>query len=141
MSFGEAIKTVFSKYATFSGRARRSEYWFWALFMVLVAIVLSIFVSATGGLEIDTATMTPVFGATYFVATLVNLALLLPTIAVTVRRLHDQDKSGFWYFIVFVPFVGPIILLVFMFLEGTRGPNQFGPDPKAVDAAPQVPQV
>ncbi|PRZ08470.1 uncharacterized membrane protein YhaH (DUF805 family) [Isoptericola sp. CG 20/1183] len=135
MSFGTAVKTVFSKYATFSGRARRSEFWFWALFVFLVGAVLAIFVSATNGLTIDAETMTPTFGATYFVAALVQLALVLPNLAVTVRRLHDTDRSGFWWFIGLVPLVGPIVLLVFVILEGTRGPNRFGPDPKAVSAA------
>lgn len=62
------------------------------------------------------------------------LALLLPGLAVAVRRLHDQGKSGAWIFITFVPFIGGIWLLVLMCLEGTRGPNQYGPDPKAIGA-------
>jgi uncharacterized membrane protein YhaH (DUF805 family) len=139
MSFGTAVKTVFSKYATFSGRARRSEFWFWALFAFLVNTVVAIIVSATGGYSINTETMMPEFGATYLLVVVVGLALLLPNLAVTVRRLHDTDRSGFWWFIGLVPFVGAIVLLVFMILEGTRGPNRFGPDPRLAEApAPQA---
>ncbi|WP_402469959.1 DUF805 domain-containing protein [Isoptericola aurantiacus] len=143
MSFGDAIKTVFSKYATFSGRARRSEFWFWALFVFLINVVMSILISATGGISIDLDTGEISYGATYFLAALVGLALLLPNLAVTVRRLHDTDRSGFWWFIALVPFVGWIILLVFTVLEGTRGPNRFGADPKlaAGEAPAQAPQV
>lgn len=61
------------------------------------------------------------------------LAVFIPNLAVTIRRLHDQDKSGWFYLLIFVPAIGPFIILVFMFLEGTRGPNRFGPDPKGPD--------
>ena len=67
---------------------------------------------------------------------LYSLAVLLPSIAVAVRRLHDTDRSGWWFLIGFVPIVGGIILLVFYVLEGTRGPNRFGPDPKTTTPAP-----
>ncbi|MEG3613569.1 DUF805 domain-containing protein [Isoptericola haloaureus] len=140
MGFGEAVKTVFGKYATFSGRARRSEFWWWALFTFLVSIVVSIIVSATGGYSINTETMMPEFGASYLLVVVVNLAFLLPSLAVTVRRLHDTDRSGFWWFIGLVPFVGPIVLLVFMVLEGSPGANRFGPSPKGA-AAPVQPTV
>ncbi|AEG45528.1 DUF805 domain-containing protein [Isoptericola variabilis] len=133
MSFLDAIKSVFSKYATFSGRARRSEFWYWALFNVLVGAVLAALAGATGGFQIDPVTGLPTYGATGILANLVSLALLIPSIAVTVRRLHDTDRSGFWWFIGLVPFVGGIVLLVFCVLEGTRGPNRFGADPKGVE--------
>ncbi|GAA4716281.1 DUF805 domain-containing protein [Isoptericola chiayiensis] len=130
MGFGEAVRTVFGKYATFSGRARRSEYWWWYLFVLLVSIALSILVAVFGGYSIDADTGMPVFE--FGSALLIFAAWLLfviPNIAVTVRRLHDTDRSGFWWFIGFVPLVGWIILLVLMVLEGTQGPNRFGPDP------------
>ncbi|WP_278235594.1 DUF805 domain-containing protein [Isoptericola sp. AK164] len=137
MGFGEAVKTVFSKYATFSGRARRSEFWWWALFLFLVNIVVSVVVAATGGYSINAETMMPEFGASYLLVVVVGLALLLPNLAVTVRRLHDTDRSGFWWFIGLVPFVGPIVLLVFMVLEGSLGQNRFGPSPKGAAAPVQ----
>jgi uncharacterized membrane protein YhaH (DUF805 family) len=135
MSFAESVKTVFSKYATFSGRARRAEFWWFALFAAVVNLVLSILGAALGG-----ATPDPVTGETSgaglavgILALVVGLALVLPTLAVTVRRLHDTDRSGWWWFIGLVPFVGAIVLLVFELLPGTPGPNRFGPDPKGTE--------
>ncbi len=133
MSFVDAIKSVFSKYATFSGRARRSEFWYWALFNLLVGAVLGALAGATGGIQFDQVTGMPSYGATGVIANLVSLALVIPSIAVTVRRLHDTDRSGFWWFIGLVPFVGWIVVVVFCALEGTRGQNRFGADPKAVE--------
>lgn len=141
MSFPDAIKSVFSQYATFTGRARRSEFWFWYLFLVIVAAVAGILLGIVGAASLDTTTGT--FGAGYFVVTalvgLISLALLVPTIAVMVRRLHDQDKSGFYWFMSFIPLAGPIIMLVFYATDGTHGPNRFGPDPKGLPAGPAAP--
>ncbi len=114
----------FHEYVTFSGRARRREYWMFVLFNIVFGIVLQIvdgvLVSVVG------------IGGLYL---LYSLAVLLPGISVTVRRLHDIDKSGWWFWIALVPVVGVIVLLVFECLEGTKGPNRFGPDPKAEAAA------
>lgn len=118
MSFQEAVTTVLTKkYADFSGRARRSEYWWFALaaFLLLaVPYVLGLAVSK-------------VFLVLFFVAW---LGLLVPSIAVTVRRLHDTGKSGWFYLVAFIPFVGGIILLVFTVMDSTPGDNQYGPNPK-----------
>ncbi len=114
MGFGEAISTVFGKYATFSGRAVRSEYWFRVLFTVIVLIVLNIIqftVSAIGG-----SLLQLVF----------ELATLIPSIAVACRRLHDTDRSGWWQLLAFVPIVGFILLLVWYCQPGTPGANRFG---------------
>jgi uncharacterized membrane protein YhaH (DUF805 family) len=114
MGFGAAINTVFGKYATFSGRAVRSEYWFWVLFAVIVMIVLNIIqftVSAVGG-----SVLQLVF----------ELATLVPSIAVAARRLHDTDRSGWWQLLAFIPIVGFIILLVWYCQPGTAGGNRFG---------------
>jgi len=108
---------VLKQYAVFSGRARRTEYWMFVLFNVLAAIALAIvdgLVDAKGALS-----------AVY------SLAVLIPSLAVTVRRLHDTDRGGLWILISLIPLIGGIILLVFMLQEGTRGDNQFGPDPKS----------
>ncbi|WP_402469962.1 DUF805 domain-containing protein [Isoptericola aurantiacus] len=130
MGFGQAVATVFSRYATFSGRARRSEFWWWYLFVLLLSIAVSVVVAVTGGYSIDDETGLPVYGSgTALLILLLWLVLVVPNIAVTVRRLHDTDRSGFWWFIGFVPLVGWIILLVLMVLEGTQGPNRYGPDP------------
>jgi len=106
---------VIKKYAEFSGRARRKEYWMFVLFYILIAIGLSVVESLLGFAGI--------------LSGLLGLGLLLPSIAVTVRRLHDTDRSGWWILIGFVPFVGFIVLLVFMCLVGSSGSNQYGSDP------------
>ncbi|MBP5996707.1 MAG: DUF805 domain-containing protein [Azonexus sp.] len=104
MTFGESIKTCFSKYADFSGRASRSEYWWWFLFVVLV--------TAATGIISDK------------LSALFSLAFLLPGIAVSVRRLHDIDKSGWFLLLNFIPVIGWVILLYWAVQEG-REPNRF----------------
>ena len=115
MNFVEAIQSGFSNYVNFSGRAQRSAYWWWALFYFIVLIVAEILASVIFG--------SPVL---YLIIT---LALLLPTIALGVRRLHDTDRSGWWLLIAFIPLIGAIVLIVFFVQKGTTGPNRFGPDP------------
>ncbi|MER5888683.1 DUF805 domain-containing protein [Streptomyces sp. NPDC001941] len=115
---------VLKKYATFQGRARRSEYWMFALFNALVILVLVILAMTT---------RSTVFAALYG---LYVLAVLLPSLAVVVRRLHDTGRSGGWFFIAFVPLVGGIILLVFLCLDSEPQHNAYGPNPKGVGAYP-----
>jgi uncharacterized membrane protein YhaH (DUF805 family) len=116
MDFGQSIKTCLNKYATFSGRAQRSEYWYFFLFMMIVNIVTSI---------LDAAILEdlPIFSL------FATLALLVPSISVSVRRLHDTDRSGWWLLLGFIPVVGVIVLVVFFCQRGTVGSNQFGSDP------------
>ncbi|MBN2584135.1 MAG: DUF805 domain-containing protein [Planctomycetes bacterium] len=111
---------VLKKYAVFDGRARRKEYWMFVLFNIIISFVLGI---------IDGLIGYPVLGLIY------SLAVLLPGLGVSIRRLHDTGRSGWWILIGFVPIVGFIILLVFMVTEGTKGENAYGPDPKAGEAA------
>lgn len=115
MSFGQAVQTCFSKYVDWKGRAGRAEFWWWFLFVIIVEVVVQILWRATGSAA---------FLALYIV---IALALILPGIAVTVRRLHDTGRSGWWYWIALIPIVGGIILLVFMLMRGTPGPNRYGP--------------
>ncbi|MDZ7715298.1 MAG: DUF805 domain-containing protein [Balneolaceae bacterium] len=117
---------VLKNYANFSGRARRKEYWFFVLFNTIISFVLGF----TEGLI---AGMSGTVGPDYIpiVSSLYILAVLIPSIAVGVRRLHDIGKSGWWLFIGLVPVIGGIVLLVFFFMEGDSGPNQYGADPKA----------
>ena len=112
------------KYATFEGRARRKEYWLFALFNLLVAFVAGIIDSLTG--TFDEEIGMGLLGGLY------ALAVILPSIAVTVRRLHDTSRSGWWILISFVPIVGVIVLFVFMVLDSTPGANSHGPNPKDV---------
>jgi uncharacterized membrane protein YhaH (DUF805 family) len=116
MEFIEAVKSVFSKYATFQGRACRSEYWWFGLFCMIVGFGLMVISRA-------------VLGGTGVLNMLFTLAIFLPSTAVLVRRLHDIDKSGWWYFIIFIPVIGLILYLFWMCKKGTSGPNRFGGDP------------
>ncbi len=117
------------RYADFSGRSRRKEYWMFVLFQMLLLVPLLLVAISLGGSSEDPAD--PLSGGlTLAVLGLYFLVFLIPGIAVQVRRFHDQDKSGWFILLGFIPYVGSIILLVFMCLEGTRGPNRFGPDPK-----------
>jgi uncharacterized membrane protein YhaH (DUF805 family) len=118
MNFGQAITAGFQNYVNFSGRAIRSEFWYWFLFVVLVVIASSV-IDAVLFSELE---LSPI-------STLAGLALILPGIAISIRRLHDLDRSGWWYLLVFVPLVGGIILLIWNCMRGTVGPNRFGPDP------------
>ncbi len=119
MGFGEAIASGFRNYAGFAGRAPRSEYWFWVLFAVLIS-------SATAVIDLM------VFPDMDFgpVNTLTGLGLFLPGLAVAVRRLHDLDRTGWWWLIAFTG-IGLILLFVWACFRGTPGPNRFGPDPLA----------
>lgn len=112
------------KYADFSGRARRMEFWMFVIFNFAVSIVASIVDAIIG-------TSTAIGGVTGMFTLIAGLALFIPGLAVDIRRLHDLDKSGWWLLIVLIPIIGALVLLVFFFLEGTKGDNRFGADPKA----------
>ncbi len=120
MSFMDAVKSVLTQYVGFSGRARRSEYWYYVLFNILVSIVAMI----VGGLI-----------RFPLLSTLISLALLLPSLAVSVRRLHDTGRTGWWLLIGLVPVVGVIVLIVFAVQDSQPGNNQYGPNPKAAPGA------
>lgn len=115
-----AVSRFFKKYATFSGRASRSEYWWWWLVSLVVSGLLQVLALATGGIQTmpdGSATVGNGIGLFFFVLLVVwGLAVFIPGLALLVRRLHDSNRSGFWVFIVFVPFVGGIVLLVFVLL-------------------------
>lgn len=118
MNMMEAVKSVFSQYANFKGRARRSEYWYFCLFNILVGFVLGFLGSLTG---------ISIFNA---IASLYTLASLIPGLAVCVRRLHDMGKRGTWLFLVLIPIIGSIILIVWYTKDSVPGENEFGPNPK-----------
>jgi len=116
------------RYAEFSGRSSRAEYWwFVALQWLLIAIAVFIGVSIAGGTGPQQTS--PLFNGFIVPFVLGFLALLIPNIAVQVRRLHDQDRSG-WFILLFaIPYVGGLLSIIFMLIPGTRGENRFGPDP------------
>jgi len=117
---------VIKKYAVFSGRARRKEYWFFVLFNILISIALSMVDVMLGTANADTGT--GLLGGIY------SLAVLIPSIAVLVRRLHDTDRTGWWTLIGLIPIIGWIVLLVFLVQDSHPGQNQYGPNPKEVAA-------
>lgn len=129
MGFTEAVKSVFSKYATFSGRASRSEFWYWYLFNIIVTCVYYIILGAQGVNVMAGDGSAAGLGLITVIFWIYSLAVLLPNLAVTVRRLHDTGRSGWNWFFVLIPFVGAIILLVFL-VQGSDGDNQSGPVPE-----------
>src|SRR5262249_10252423 len=112
--------SVLGKYATFEGRARRREYWYWYLATILVAVVIGIIWAVSSDIGV-------------WIMVLFWLAILLPSIAVSVRRLHDTDRSGWWFLISLIPF-GSLVLLFFFLVDGTPGTNKYGASPKMAPA-------
>ena len=115
---------VLKKYAVFSGRARRKEYWFFFLFNLIISIILNLIDNATG--TFDPETGVGILGTIYL------LAVLIPAIAVTIRRLHDTGRTGWWILISFIPLIGAIVLLVFLVFDSEPESNQYGPNPKGM---------
>lgn len=134
----ELMFAPFRKYATFQGRARRKEYWLFSLFVSLAAAILFT-LSAPIGDWADTAADPASLGfgnpLMSGVLAVFLILILLPSLAVTVRRLHDSDRSGWWLLLSLLPLIGGLILLIFYLLDGTPGHNRFGPDPKGREAA------
>ena len=130
------------KYAVFSGRARRAEYWYFSLFCLIFSVGLSVIEIVAFGVDsMDPGQMA--------LSAIFGLAVAIPSLAVSVRRLHDIDKSGWWFLLHFVVLVGTIILLIWACKSGTIGPNGFGEDPKkdgngteeAADPSPSHPHL
>ena len=118
MTFIQSIKTCFSKYAIFDGRASRSEYWWFQLFSALLQLGLGGIGIIIGG--VDSFDVTSSLGW---------LVTVTPAVVVGARRLHDTGKSGLYYFWSLVPFIGTLIVLAFMLGDGTKGRNQYGDNP------------
>lgn len=132
MNFVEAVKSGYTNYVNFAGRAQRSAYWWWVLFQVGVGLAIAL-IEGGGSFSSGGGSMKfAVVGGTFsMIWSLINL---LPGIAVAVRRLHDLDKSGWWLLIGLIPLVGAIILLVWFCSSGTGGANRFGADPLGSNA-------
>ena len=122
MGFVDATKSFFTRYVDFNGRSSRSEYW-WATLAILLMLVAIVLIGGLLGETIGSI----VIGVFY-------LGIILPSIALAVRRLHDLDKSGWFYLLSLVPIVS-LILLVWFCTKGTTGPNRFGPDPLGSDTS------
>ncbi|MEM9106836.1 MAG: DUF805 domain-containing protein [Pseudomonadota bacterium] len=144
MGFKDSVTTCLrDKYVTFSGRASRSEFWWFMLFLVLyVVVVIALFLVLGGAGAIQSGSADALFSGTLLIVSIAAglfwLALILPTIAVFVRRFHDVNLSGWWYLAcivaTFIPFIGGLISLapyIVGLFKGTDGENKFGPDPLA----------
>lgn len=121
----------YAKYADFTGRARRSEFWLFTLFQIIVSFVLS----AMAGGAMSTAILTHAppsgfAGLIFLLLALFGLGSFIPSLAVAFRRLHDSGKSAVWLLLAFVPVIGGLVLLIFYLLDSTPGDNQYGPNPK-----------
>lgn len=123
MSFGQAISSVFKNYANFNGRARRSEFWFFALFNLIIYLAASVI----NYLIASSSDTTSIIGIIYL---LYSLATILPSLAVSWRRLHDIGKSGAYILFILIPLVGWIFLLAWFVKDSDMGENRFGPNPK-----------
>ena len=120
MTFQDAVRRCFAKYATFSGRARRAEYWYFVLFTVLGSAIAGVIDSALFGRTMPDATL---LGGIF------SLATLLPALSVLVRRLHDTGRSGWWWWIILIPLIGVLVLLYWLIQPGDNGSNDYGRDP------------
>lgn len=116
---------VLKKYAVFTGRARRKEYWYFILFNIMISIILSAIDGMTGSYNPQTGM--GLLGTIYI------LAILLPAVGVSIRRLHDTGRSGWWVLLSLIPLLGTIVLLVFMLQDSKPGSNQYGANPKEVN--------
>ena len=116
------IDCLTKKYCCFSGRARRKEYWMFVLFNFIAALVIGFVGAFLAGLTNVTAFA--------FLGTIYNIAVIVPSMGLLFRRLHDIGKSGWWWLIGLVPFVGWIVIIVFCCLDSQSGDNQYGPNPK-----------
>jgi uncharacterized membrane protein YhaH (DUF805 family) len=112
----EYFTDAFKKYADFSGRATRTQYWMYILIASIIYLVLAVVDALLG---------------TFIFAVIYNLGILIPSISIAARRLHDTDRTGWWQLILFIPLIGSIILLVFL-VQDSREDNEYGPNPKAV---------
>ena len=114
---------VIKKYAVFNGRAARPEFWWFVLINLIIAAVINLVFSAIGGRN-----------SGQVVSDLYSLAVLLPSLGVGIRRLHDTNRTGWWYLLVFIPIIGWIVLIVFLAMASDPGSNNYGPNPQNPDA-------
>lgn len=124
MGFMDAVSAVYSNYVNFQGRARRSEYWWFYLFYIIVAVVFQVIMT----------TVSESFGGLLYLVFV--LGSFLPMLAVSVRRLHDTGKSGWWVLLGLIPILGAIVLIIFYVGDSQPGANKYGPNPKGVDGEP-----
>ncbi|MAT35645.1 MAG: hypothetical protein CMK06_11005 [Ponticaulis sp.] len=127
MGMSEAVALYFKNYFKFHGRSRRAEYWWPALALMLIQIAANL-IAATFSALGDIGSL--IGGLVMILFWLFSLATIIPGLAVSFRRLHDTERTAWWLLIAFIPLIGAIVLLIFMALEGTKGSNKYGQDPK-----------
>ena len=130
MTFTQSIKSVFSKYAIFTGRASRSEFWYFTLFNIITSTLLFLLGIAIGAATGGSDGVPGGLIVGYILYIIYGLGVLIPSLAVAVRRLHDTNNSGWLILLGLIPCVGGIVLLVFMILQGTNGENKYGDIPE-----------
>jgi uncharacterized membrane protein YhaH (DUF805 family) len=126
MTFGQAIELGFRRYADFRGRSSRAEYWYWVLFYFLLSLVLNV---------LDTAVFLRGPGEPGPFGSIATIVMLVPSIAVSARRLHDIGRTAWWLLIAFLPVIGFIVLLIWFCTRGDNGPNHYGDDPQTATGA------
>jgi uncharacterized membrane protein YhaH (DUF805 family) len=130
MTYGEAVWTCFKKFFTFAGRARRAEFWYFQLLFAICALMAVVFDINFNTAEYDE---NGVYDGGVILG-LTVIAFFFPLLSVSVRRLHDIDRSGWWWWLSLIPLLGGLILLVRALRKGTEGPNTYGPDPLDPDS-------
>lgn len=133
VSFSDAIRSGWANYANFSGRSGRSAYWWWVLFTSILSLVSQTLDSWLRPGGMGTQSYAGVWVG--LITGIVSLVLIVPSVAVMVRRLHDTDRSGWWWLIVVIPVIGWLVLIYFLVTPGTPGVNRFGPPPSAIALA------
>ena len=119
------LKVMRENYANFNGRARRKEYWMFSLFFLLFALLAGFVIGILSAVGEMAAMIAIILTVVWY------LAHIVPSLAVTVRRLHDTGKSGWLYLLVLIPYIGGLIIFIFTVLDGDKGDNAYGPDPKS----------
>ena len=119
------LKVMRDNYANFNGRARRKEYWMFTLFFLLFALLAGFVIGILSAVGETVAMIAIIMAVVWY------LAHLVPSLAVTVRRLHDTGKRGWFYLLAIIPYIGGLIIFIFTVIEGDKGDNKYGPDPKA----------
>ncbi|MEZ5997677.1 MAG: DUF805 domain-containing protein [Hyphomonas sp.] len=145
ISFPDAVKMFFQRYTDFQGRSRRAEYWWVYLFNLIIGVVWAVLFFGLGGMNMNTEEISPIGMILIGIIVLYGLAVLIPSIALFIRRLHDINQTGWIYLGLviasFIPFLGllaGIAGIVICCIPGTAGPNKYGPDPKNPGAAADV---
>lgn len=127
MTFGQAVKSGFQNSFSWKGRASRSEYWWWYLFMVLVMLPFNLlyFPSYVNVMVLGATDISAVFNWAFWLLLIVGIVLFFPSLSMLIRRLHDTNRSGGWFWIQLIPTIGAIVILVFTLLPSTAGPNRY----------------